>query len=140
YITKSFDDGKIPDRMELETAMKRYFRPEFLGRLDGIVPFSPLREESMLRIFEIHFRKLRKRLENLGIKVELSENAKKHIAHLGYSEEFGARPLIRAIKQQLSHPLSTMIIKGELQAGDSLFVDLAEEGNLDWQVAGMVTN
>lgn len=140
YITKSFDDGKIPDRMELETAMKRYFRPEFLGRLDGIVPFSPLREESMLRIFEIHFRKLRKRLENLGIKVELSEDAKKHIAHLGYSEEFGARPLIRAIKQQLSHPLSTMIIKGELQAGDSLFVDLAEEGNLDWQVAGMVTN
>lgn len=140
YITQSFDAGKIPDRVELETNMKQYFRPEFLGRLDGIVPFAPLREGSMLRIFEIHFAKLRKRLENLGIKMEVSEAVKKYIAQLGYSEEFGARPLIRAIKQHLSHPLSTMIIKGELQAGDRLSVDLAEGGNLDWKVVERAGN
>ena len=114
--------------------MKNFFRPEFLGRLDGLVPFSELKEDSMVRIFEIHFRKLNRRVENLGIKMEITDAAKEHIAKAGFSPEFGARPLIREIKQQLSQPLSTLLIKGELAAGDRLLVGVDKNHQLTWDI------
>jgi len=87
----------------------------------------------MLKILEIHFGKLQRRMEDKGIKMELSDTAKKHISKEGFSPEFGARPLIREIKSQLSQPLSTMIIKGEVNTGDSLFVDF-QDGEMKWNV------
>ena len=133
HIVKSFDKGEIPERTELEQLMKNHFRPEFLGRLDGLVPFSPLGADTMIKIFEIHFRKLKRRMEEKGIKMEVSDTAKQHISKEGYSPEFGARPLLREIKAQLSQPLSTMIIKGEVNTADSLFVDF-QDGEMKWNV------
>lgn len=134
YIADNFNENKIPQRQDMEQIMKQYFRPEFLGRLDGLVPFSPLTEASMLKIFEIHFRKLKKRAEEVGIHIQMSETAKAHVAKAGFSPEFGARPLIREIKLQLSQPLSERIIKGEVKAGDTLQVDVNDEGHLQWSV------
>lgn len=123
HIAESFNSGSVPDRKVLETMMKQYFRPEFLGRLDGLVPFASLTEVSVLKIFDIHFRKLQQRARSLGLTLEISDQARTFVANAGFSPEFGARPLIREIKQRLGQPLSTLIIKGEAAPGDHVLVD-----------------
>ncbi|MEO0583554.1 MAG: ATP-dependent Clp protease ATP-binding subunit, partial [Bacteroidota bacterium] len=110
-----------------------YFRPEFLGRVSNIIPFSPITEDIILRIFDIHLRKLIKLLKAQGIQLTLTDEAKKHIAMAGFNPTFGARPLIGEIRMQLTRPISKMIIKGEAKAGDTLEVGLNGEEELTWE-------
>ena len=112
--------------------MSGYFRPEFLGRVSNIIPFAPISEAIVLRIFDIHLRKLKKLLTAQGISLTLTEEARSKVAMAGFNPTFGARPLIGEIRQQLTRPISKMIIKGEVKAGDTLQVGLSEEG-LTWQ-------
>ena len=84
--------------------MQNYFRPEFLGRLTEIVPFSPITEETVTRIFDIHLKGLLKLLEEQEIKLEISPEVKRQIAMMGYNPQYGARPVIGIIRKELRHP------------------------------------
>ena len=129
YIVDSFNKGMVPPGNELMDIMQNYFRPEFLGRLTEIVPFSPITEETVTRIFEIHLKGLLKLLEEQNIRLELTPEAKHKIALMGYNPQYGARPIIGIIRKELRHPLSKKIITGEIKQGDTVKVGV-EDGNI----------
>ena len=103
------------------------FRPEFLGRLDSIVPFAPISEEVVTLIFNIQLKGLIKLLNKQGIQFEITPEAAKKIAFDGYSPKFGARPIRDVITKQLRQPLSQMIISGELSAGKKVHISVTNE-------------
>jgi ATP-dependent Clp protease ATP-binding subunit ClpB len=133
YIVESFNNEKIPGSGELMDIMSRYFRPEFLGRLTEIVPFSPITEKIVENIFEIHLKGLLKTLERQGIVLEVSPEAKKHLALSGFTPKYGARPLQGVIRMQLRRPISKMIVSGEVGKGNSLRVELGENNAVVWK-------
>lgn len=124
FIVDSFNSGKVPENNDLMDIMQNYFRPEFLGRLTEIVPFSPITEETVTRIFEIHLKGLLKLLEEQNIQLTMTPEAKHHIAMMGFNPQYGARPVIGIIRKELRHPLSKLIISGEIKAGDTVEVGL----------------
>jgi ATP-dependent Clp protease ATP-binding subunit ClpB len=131
YIVKSFEKDIIPKSNDLIQIMTGYFRPEFLGRLTEIIPFAPINVKSVSRIFDIHLKKeLLQLLEKLDIKLEIDEKDKEKIALMGFSSEYGARPIKGNIRNQLKRPLSRMIIADEIQKGDTLKVTLTKEDEI----------
>jgi ATP-dependent Clp protease ATP-binding subunit ClpB len=128
FIVKSFEKDIIPKSNDLIQLMTGYFRPEFLGRLTEIIPFAPINVKSVSRIFDIHLKKeLLQLLEKLEITLEIDEKDKEKIALMGFSSEYGARPIKGNIRNQLKRPLSRMIIANEIQKGDSLKVTLDKD-------------
>jgi ATP-dependent Clp protease ATP-binding subunit ClpB len=131
FIVKSFEKDVIPKSNDLIQIMTGYFRPEFLGRLTEIIPFAPINIKSVSRIFEIHLKKeLLQLLDKLDIKLIIDEKDKEKIALMGFSSEYGARPIKGNIRNQLKRPLSKMIIANELQKGDTLKVTLSENDEI----------
>jgi len=110
------------------TEVKKVFRPEFLNRLDDIIVFHELTEEQLRSIVEILVNDLQKRLEERKLTVELTDKAKDWLVKEGYDPVFGARPLRRAIERHVENPLSTRLLKGEFNEGDTIKVDLGDEG------------
>jgi len=102
--------------------MRQHFRPEFLNRVDEIIVFHALSEEELETIVEIQLRRLRRRLSERRITIELSEAAKRHIAKAGYDPNYGARPLKRTIQKELETPLGRKILAGEINDGDTVEV------------------
>lgn len=98
----------------LEPILREYFRPEFLNRLDDILPFLPLRREDMEKIVEIQLKQLEKRLKERSITCLWSKELVKYLAEEGYDPGFGARPLKRLIQTEVSNKLSDAILKGEI--------------------------
>ncbi|HJZ67037.1 MAG TPA: ATP-dependent chaperone ClpB [Blastocatellia bacterium] len=96
-------------------AMRHHFRPEFLNRVDEIIVFHSLSEEDLKKIVEIQLDRLRARLAERRITLELTEEAKTHLASTGYDPVYGARPLKRAIQREIETPLSRLILKGEVK-------------------------
>ncbi|HEY3135261.1 MAG TPA: ATP-dependent chaperone ClpB [Blastocatellia bacterium] len=96
-------------------AMRRHFRPEFLNRVDEIIVFHSLSEEDLKKIVEIQLDRLRARLVERRITLELTDEAKTHLAQTGYDPVYGARPLKRAIQREIETPLSRLILKGEVK-------------------------
>src|SRR2546425_4036129 len=96
-------------------AMRRHFRPEFLNRVDEIIVFHSLSEEDLKKIVEIQLDRLRARLAERRITLELTDQAKTHLAQTGYDSVYGARPLKRAIQREIETPLSRLILKGEVK-------------------------
>ncbi len=113
----------------IENALKRAFAPEFLNRIDDVIVFNSLTKENIYKIIDIELASLFGRINGLGYKIELTENAKEVIADRGYDENFGARPLKRAIQKYLEDPIAEEILKGELAEGDILEVDFDKEAN-----------
>jgi ATP-dependent Clp protease ATP-binding subunit ClpB len=111
------------------TDVHRFFRPEFLNRLDDIVVFHSLRADQLTAIVEIQLRDLVQRLGERRIALELTDAAKAHLAERGYDPMFGARPLKRAIQRELANPLGKAIVKGEIRDGAGVLVD-AQGGQL----------
>ncbi|MBP3206950.1 MAG: AAA family ATPase [Campylobacter sp.] len=103
--------------------LKNYFKPEFLNRLDDIVIFNPLGEDNLIEIVKIMFANLQKTLENRGIAANLSENAAKFIASVGFDAEYGARPLRRALYELVEDKIADMILQDEIKSGDKLQID-----------------
>ncbi|WP_310557567.1 ATP-dependent Clp protease ATP-binding subunit [Flavobacterium sp.] len=131
FIVKSFEKDVVPKSNDLIQLMTGYFRPEFLGRLTEIIPFAPINVKSVSRIFEIHLKKeLLQLLEKLDITLEIDQEDKEKIALLGFSSEYGARPIKGTIRNQLKRPLSRMIIANEIQKGDRLKVNLTEDNEI----------
>ena len=113
----------------IEKALKRTFSPEFLNRIDDVVIFNQLTEENIFSIIDILMKGVTKRLENLGLQLELSEDAKKFISEKGYDQQFGARPLHRAIQKYLEDPLAEEILNMNVKNGDVLFASLDKESS-----------
>ena len=103
--------------------LKSFFKPEFLNRLDDIITFNPLGQDEAFEIVKLLFKDLQASLANKGIKAELSENATLLIAKEGFDEDFGARPLKRAIYDMIEDKLSDMILSDELKADESILID-----------------
>ena len=103
--------------------LKNFFKPEFLNRLDDIITFNPLGQDEAFEIVKLLFKDLQASLANKGIKAELSENATLLIAKEGFDEDFGARPLKRAIYDMIEDKLSDMILSDELKADESILID-----------------
>jgi ATP-dependent Clp protease ATP-binding subunit ClpA len=115
--------------------MEKHFRPEFLGRLTEIVPFAPITEENVVKIFDIHLKSLVKAMETQGIGFQLEQDAKEELARSGFSPKFGARPLIGVIRTSLRRPLSRKIISGEITKGQKVTVKLGIEKELVWEIS-----
>ncbi len=133
-IIEKFDKEGLPTGNELMEVMSRYFRPEFLARITEILPFAPITEENIVKIFEIHLKKFTDLLNQNEIELSISANAKENLALLGYSPKYGARPVTGVIRNYLRRPVSRMIISGEVKASDKLNLDLNKEDELVWKV------
>lgn len=108
----------------------QHFRPEFVNRIDEIVVFHPLGMSQMAGIADIQLNRLRDRLKEREMDIKLSPDALHMLVAVGYDPVYGARPLKRAIQQQIENPLSLKLLSGEFVAGDTIVVDVDEEDNL----------
>ncbi|EGK8097061.1 AAA domain-containing protein [Campylobacter lari] len=111
----------------IKEALRSFFRPEFLNRLDDIITFNPLGESEAEKIVKLLFNTLQKSLENRGIKASLSDNAARLIAKVGFDVDFGARPLKRALYDMVEDKLSDMILSDELNENDEIIIDSKDD-------------
>jgi ATP-dependent Clp protease ATP-binding subunit ClpC len=109
--------------------MKKTFRPEFINRIDEIIVFHQLTEEQLRSIVELMVKDLQGRLADRNkLNIELTEAAKSWLVKEGYDPVYGARPLRRAIERYVENPLSTKLLRGEFSQGDTVMVDLGDDG------------
>jgi ATP-dependent Clp protease ATP-binding subunit ClpC len=102
--------------------IERFFRPEFINRLDDVIVFRPLTREDLVQIIAYEVSKVAKRLATQGINIEIEQSAKDFLIEKGYNPEFGARPLRRAIGTYIEDPLSEMLLQGEFKSGQKIMV------------------
>ncbi|MDB6029614.1 MAG: ClpB protein [Verrucomicrobiales bacterium] len=100
--------------------LKKYFRPEFLNRVDDVIIFHSLNEEQLEKIVDVQLNRLEKRLAQQQINLDLDRSAKRLLATEGYDPQFGARPLKRAIQEQVLDPLAMKLLDGEIKPGDRI--------------------
>jgi ATP-dependent Clp protease ATP-binding subunit ClpC len=123
----SMGEADEANREKIEKALKGAFRPEFLNRIDEIIVFSSLSKEDMQRIVGLQMQDIRSRLEEHGLRVELTQEAIVWLASEGYDPAFGARPLKRALQKHVESPLSISLLSGEFTEGDTVLVDVEDE-------------
>ena len=111
-------------------SVNQHFRPEFVNRIDEIVVFHPLGQEQMAGIADIQLSRLRKRLQERDMDIVLSDEAMTQLVAVGYDPVYGARPLKRAIQQEIENPLSVKLLSGEFVAGDTIKVDVDAQDKL----------
>ncbi|WP_295740128.1 AAA family ATPase, partial [uncultured Helicobacter sp.] len=111
---------KEPKQNAVKEALKMYFKPEFLNRLDDVVIFNPLGMEQITQIVDIMFQSLAKKAKEKGIEISLSNEAKEHIAKVGFDSVYGARPLKRALYEQVEDKLADLILRDEVSEGGSV--------------------
>lgn len=119
-------DDKEVSRSVIQKALNKQFSPEFLNRIDEIITFDQLELDAILQIIGIELRGLYKRVEDLGMTLEITEEAQKFIAEKGYDKQFGARPLRRAIQQHLEDGISELIVEENVKEGDTILAELKE--------------
>ncbi len=107
--------------------MRRHFRPEFLNRVDEMIVFHALSEEDLKQIVEIQLDRLRARLADRHIQIELTDAARTFLVRMGYDPNYGARPLKRAIQREIETPLARMVLKGEVRDGQTVAVDVDDQ-------------
>jgi ATP-dependent Clp protease ATP-binding subunit ClpC len=111
---------RMKERVQEE--MKRFFRPEFLNRIDATVVFQPLSKEEIRKIVELELVGVRKQLASQEITLDVTIEAKDYIAAVGYDSNFGARPLARSIQNEIADPLAEMLLQGKFHPGDTVRV------------------
>jgi ATP-dependent Clp protease ATP-binding subunit ClpB len=125
--------GEIYDRMKnaVLDEMRHHFRPEFLNRVDEVIVFHALSEEHLQKIVDIQLDRLRKRLEERHIGLELSDRARKHLVEVGFDPAYGARPLKRTIQKEIETALGRLLLQGAIRDGQTVHVDYnADRGDL----------
>ena len=117
--------GEVYDRMKdaVLEELRKNFRPEFINRVDDLIVFHALSEKNLGKIVEIQLGRLRNRLEEKNIELELTESARKHLVEVGYDPSFGARPLKRTITKEVETPLARQILEGKIKDGSKVTVD-----------------
>jgi ATP-dependent Clp protease ATP-binding subunit ClpB len=150
-LLQILDDGRLTDgqgrtvdfrntvlimtsNLRSQDQMREFFRPEFLNRIDEIVEFQPLTQEQIGSIVELQLQRLRERLAERRIELELTDAAKAALAEAGWDPAYGARPLKRAIQRQLENPLALRLLEGDFADGDAIRVD-ARGGELVFERA-----
>ncbi len=113
-------------KMVVETQLKRFFSPEFLNRIDDIIIFNSLQKEQIVEILEIRMKRMLRRIEDLGYRINITDKAKEFLAEKGFDADFGARPLQRALQKFLEEPLAERVLQGALKEGDELIVDYVD--------------
>jgi ATP-dependent Clp protease ATP-binding subunit ClpB len=151
-LLQILDDGRLTDghgrtvdfrntvlimtsNLRSQEQMREFFRPEFLNRIDEIVEFTPLTKDQLGEIVELQLARLRSRLADRGIELELSDDAKQVVADAGWDPTYGARPLKRALQRMVENPLALRLLEGEFADGDTVRVD-ARDGELVFERAG----
>jgi ATP-dependent Clp protease ATP-binding subunit ClpB len=150
-LLQILDDGRLTDghgrtvdfrntvlimtsNLRSQEQMRELFRPEFLNRIDEIVEFKPLTKEQLSEIVELQLERLRTRLAERGIELELTDDAKQVLADAGWDPTYGARPLKRALQRMVENPLALRLLEGEFADGDTVRVD-ARDGELVFERA-----
>lgn len=123
-------DDKEYSRNVITKALNKSFAPEFINRLDEIITFDQLDMDALTRIIDIELKGLYSRVKNIGYKLVIDEDAKKFVATKGYDVQFGARPLKRAIQNNLEDGISELILGSEMAAGDTIKVSYDKEKDL----------
>ena len=126
-LTKERSDSVI------RKALNRQFSPEFLNRVDDIVTFGALNHDCILQIVDIELASFYKRVEENGLKLEITPAAKNLVADRGFDIQYGARPLKRAIQSEIEDPLSEMLLREEAKSGDTIVID-ASDGNITTRI------
>jgi ATP-dependent Clp protease ATP-binding subunit ClpC len=125
--TARVDNEEEANKSVIERALKKTFSPEFLNRIDDVIVFNSLTKENIFNIIDILMKGVLKRLVKLGFSLELTEAAKDFLAEKGYDQQFGARPLHRAIQKYLEDPLAEEILNLNVKQGDVLVADADKE-------------
>jgi ATP-dependent Clp protease ATP-binding subunit ClpB len=135
-IAEKFNKNQVPATNEMMDIMTKYFRPEFLARLTEIVPFAPISEENVVRIFDIHLKSLTDPLQKQGVSMAISPEAKKFLALSGFTPKYGARQIKAVIRNKLRRPISRMIIGGLLTRGNNLNITMKSSvaDELSWDI------
>jgi len=123
------EQDKEHARSIVQKALSKQFSPEFLNRLDEIITFDQLDLEAIKKIIDVELKGLYKRIEQIGYKINLTDEAKEFVATKGYDVQFGARPLKRAIQNYIEDGVSDIIVNGELPLGSIIHVELHENKN-----------
>ena len=123
------EEDKEHARSIVQKALSKQFSPEFLNRLDEIITFDQLDMDAIKQIIDIELKGLYKRIEQIGYKIDLSEDAKEFVASKGYDVQFGARPLKRAIQNYIEDGVSDLIVNGNLPLGSTIHITLHENKN-----------
>ncbi|MBS1248496.1 MAG: ATP-dependent Clp protease ATP-binding subunit ClpC [Chloroflexi bacterium] len=132
FLSSSEDAEERQAQEKIEKALKDNFRPEFMNRIDEIITFSPLSLEQMQEIVALQMKEITARLEENGLGVTLTSEARAWLANKGFNAAFGARPLARALQKYVESPLSKRLLEGGFSQGDVVVVDVADEkGNGD---------
>ena len=109
--------------------LREHFRPEFLNRIDEVVEFKPLTRDQLADIVDLQLERLRARLAERGLQLELTDAAKEVVAEAGWDPAYGARPLKRALQRLIENPLALRLLEGDFGEGDTIQVD-ARNGEL----------
>ncbi len=124
FLQREDSDEERQAHEKIEKALKGTFRPEFLNRIDEVIMFSPLSIQDMRQIVVLQMKEIQTRLQENGLKVELTPAAQEWLAQAGYDQAFGARPLRRALQKHVESPLSLRLLSGEFVSGDTVQVDV----------------
>lgn len=122
------DDSEY-SRSVITKALNKSFAPEFINRLDEIITFDQLDVEALSKIIDIELKRLYQRMESIGYKLQIDDDAKRYVAEKGYDVQFGARPLKRSIQSNLEDGLAELILNEEPQNGDVIHVNLKPSGD-----------
>ena len=129
FAAQTHTDDKEYSRGVITKALNKSFAPEFINRLDEIITFDQLDIEALQKIIDIELKGLYRRMETLGYKLVIDEDAKRFVASKGYDVQFGARPLKRSIQNNLEDGLAELLLKETPQAGDTVHVSMDEGGS-----------
>lgn len=113
----------------IRKALEKTFAPEFINRLDDIIPFRQLTTDDLVRITEIELKELFRRIEKLGFSVSITDKAKEFIARKGEDVQYGARPIKRAIQNHIEDKLADFLVENELKEESSIIIDTDQSGN-----------
>jgi ATP-dependent Clp protease ATP-binding subunit ClpC len=129
FATKTREEGSGEiAKGVIENALKKSFAPEFLNRIDDVVLFNSLSKEDINKIIDLELLKLNKRIVELGYTLEIEPEAKDYLADKGFDQQFGARPLARAIQRYVEDPLAEEIINSKVHEGDVIRISFNKEG------------
>ncbi len=134
-LTEWTDSSQI--RKTIMEDLKRFFKPEFLNRVDEIIIFHALSKELLMKIVDIQINRMKRYLKERQIDIELTERAKAYLAEVGYDPVYGARPLKRAIQKEILNSLATKLLEGTFKSGDIVEVDMQEDKVVFHKKAGV---